>query len=155
AASRHLVRVGIEGDEIARPLDAIHDLVAGIDAEAAADALHLQPVAYVDAGRTDGNAGMAIDAVAAPFPALPLLVRAALLAAPVAIADGQRLLIDHRRLEARPGAHIGADLLARPAGQHVGRRSKEADERIDGDRRLAGEDLAHHGRRIVEIHDPG
>ena len=42
-------------------------------------------------------------------------------AAPRLVGDGEALVVQHRRLEARPGAHIGADLLARPAGQQIGR----------------------------------
>src|SRR5262249_57895111 len=117
---RDLVCVSVEGNEPARPVDPVHDLIAGIDAEAAADALQLQPVADVDSGRADRHASAAVNAVAPALPALALLVRAALLAAPGAVGDGQRLLVDHRRLEARPGARIGADLLARPAAEQVG-----------------------------------
>ena len=70
------------------------------------------------------------------------LVLAARLAAPVLVGDDDALLVEHRRLEARPRAHVGADLLARPAGQQVGRGREQADEEIDLERGLAAEDLA-------------
>src|SRR5690606_28558563 len=41
----------VVADEAARLLDPIHDLVAGVDALRAADAVDLQAVADVDAGR--------------------------------------------------------------------------------------------------------
>ena len=65
----------------------VHDVVAGIDAQRALDAFELRAVADVDAHRADGDAGLAVDAVAAAFPALPLLVRPARLAA---VARGRR-----------------------------------------------------------------
>ena len=99
------------------------------------------------------DAGIAIHAVAVAFLAPSWL--AARLAAPVAVGDDQRVLVQHGRLEARPGAHVGADLLARPAGQQIGRGGEQADEEIDLGAGLAGEHVAHHRRRVVEVHDPG
>lgn len=49
-----------------RPPDLVHDLVAGVDAQRALDALELRAVANVDAGRADDDAGLAVDAVATP-----------------------------------------------------------------------------------------
>ena len=84
-----------------------------------------------------------------------LVVLAARLAAPFLIGDDQRVFVEHRRLDARPRAHIGADLLARPAGEQIGRRGEQADEEIGGGRGLAGHQLPQYRRRIVEIEDPG
>ena len=78
---RLLVGDGVVGDQAARPADLAHDLVAGIDAQRALDALELRAVADVDAGRADGDAGLAVDAVAAALPGLALLVGPARLAA--------------------------------------------------------------------------
>ena len=57
----------------------------------------------------------AMQSMQSPLPSDRLL--AARLAAPVAIADGQRVLVHHRGLNARPGAGIDADLLAREAAE--------------------------------------
>src|SRR6185369_2479980 len=87
--------VGVVGDEAAWPADLVHDLVAGVDAEAAVDALQLRAVADVDAHRADDDAGVAVDAVAAAFPALALLVWAARFAAVPAEGDLARMLVEH------------------------------------------------------------
>jgi len=39
-------------------------------------------------------------------------------------------VIEHRALNARPGAHIDADLLAGDASQQIGRGCEDADEAI-------------------------
>ena len=98
-------------------------------------------VADVDAGRADGDALQAIDAIAAPFPGLPQLVRRARLAAPLAVGDEQRLAIEHRALNARPGAHIDADLLAGDAAKHIGGGGEDADEEIGEERRVEADEL--------------
>src|SRR5581483_8963227 len=69
--------IGVVGDQPFRPGEPDHDLVAGVDAEAAVDALDLRAVANVDAHRADHDALVAVDAVAAAGPALGLLVRPA------------------------------------------------------------------------------
>ena len=58
------VDVGIVGDQPRRPADLRHDGVAGIDAEPALDAAEIGAVADVDAGRTDRDALVAVDAIA-------------------------------------------------------------------------------------------
>ena len=85
----------------------------------AGDAFELVAVADVDAHRADGDAGVAVDAVA-DVEALGLrllLVPRARLAAPVIVGDEERILVEHGALDARPRAHIGADLLAHEAGE--------------------------------------
>ncbi len=39
-------------------------------------------------------------------------------------------MVDHRTLNARPGAHVDADLLAGDAAQQIGREGEKADEDI-------------------------
>ena len=84
---------------------------------AAGDAGQLLAVADVDAHRADVDAGHAVDAVAR-CPSHGLL--AARLAPPVAVADGERVLVHHRGLDARPGAGVDADLFAREAAEEEG-----------------------------------
>jgi hypothetical protein len=91
-----------------------------------------RPPADVDPGRADGDALAAVDAVAAALPAGAPLVRPARLAAPVAVGHQQAVAVEQAALDARPRAHLGADLLARPAGQQVGRGREQADEEVDG-----------------------
>ena len=58
------IDVGVVGDQSGRPVDLLHDRVAGIDAQPALNTAQLDAVADVDAGRADIDALMAIDAVA-------------------------------------------------------------------------------------------
>ena len=98
----------------------------------------------------------AVDAIAPALPGLPpLLCATARLATPAAIGDEQRIAIEHRALDARPGAHIGADLLAGEAAQHIGGGGEHADEDIGGRPALDGEELAGERRRVGEIEHPG
>ncbi|MFM2271271.1 MAG: hypothetical protein RL702_336 [Pseudomonadota bacterium] len=85
---------------------------------------------------------------------LRLLDTAARFAAPVLVGDDQRLLIQHRGLDARPGAHIDAHLLAHEAAQQEGGGGQHADRGIGHARRLAAPEFAGQGRRVGEIHDP-
>src|SRR4029078_13188112 len=141
------VYVVVVADQPLRPADLGHDVVAGVDAEPALDAFELRPVADVDAGRADRDALIAVDAVADLLAERAqlgrLLHRGALLAAVVAIGDVERPFVGQRRLDARPRAHVGADLLAHEAGEQIGRGRQNADPEIGGDRRLEGRKLLH------------
>ena len=75
-------------------------------------------------------------------------------AAPALVGHGDALLVQHRGLEARPRAHVGADLLACPAGQQVRRGGEQEGEEIHLVRRGAGPEFHRHGRRIDVVHDP-
>src|SRR5690606_41200427 len=78
--------------------------------------------ANIDPGRADGDALHAVDAVAEVFGILLRLLDASTrFTAPVLVSDGQRFLVHHRRLDARPGAHVDAHLLAHEAAQREGR----------------------------------
>src|SRR5208282_6859519 len=58
------VDVVVIADQAGFPADLLHHGIAGIDAQAALDAFELRAVADVDAGRTDRDALITIDAVA-------------------------------------------------------------------------------------------
>jgi hypothetical protein len=73
--------LGGVADQPARRADLVHHVVAGVDAGAAGDALVLQAVADVDAGRAHLHADRAVDAVALAFGLRALAARAARLAA--------------------------------------------------------------------------
>ena len=102
----------IVGDQLCGPADLRHDLIASVDAERALDAFELRAIADIDARRADRHALPAIDAIAAPFPGFVLLVGTARFAAEAAIGDEEGVGVEHRALDARPGAHIGAELFA-------------------------------------------
>src|SRR6185312_13057488 len=108
--------------------------VAGVDAEAALDAVELRAVADIDSGRTNGDALIAIDAVAGDFSERAQFVRllqgGALFTAVVFVGDVERPLVGQRRLDARPRAHVDADLLAHVAGQHIRRGRQDPDPDI-------------------------
>src|SRR5690606_2654177 len=107
---------GIIGDEITRQADLLHHTVARVDAKRAADAGELLPLADIDAGGADPHAHLAVDAMPPALEGRADLGLAARLAPPLLIGDEGGVLVEHRRLEARPGAHVDADLFARPAG---------------------------------------
>ena len=111
----------------ARIVHLVHDGIAGVDAGGAGDALVLQPVADVDAGRTNLHAQGAVDAIAeAEFLRVRrTLAAAARLAALLVIGNDQRVFVEHRALEARVRTHVFADLLAHVAGIAVGREAVE------------------------------
>ena len=107
-----------------------HDVVAGVDAGGAADALVLQPVPDVDASGADLDADAAVHAIALAESL------AAGLAAIAVIRDDERVLVEHCALEARIGAHVLAHLLAHPAGVAIGGETvEEHPERLPRPRR--------------------
>src|SRR5574343_467812 len=120
---------GRVADQPLRQADLVHDLVADVDAGGAADALVLQAVADVAAGRADLHAESAIDAVAEAgrFGVDTLLARPARFAALRVVGDDQRIRVEHHALEAGIGAHVLAHLFAHEAGKQVGETTVEED----------------------------
>ena len=82
-------------------------------------------------------------------------VRAARLAAVLVIGDDQRLFVQQAALDARPGAHVGADLLAGQAAQQVGGEGQGRDGDVGHGRGVEGHQLMRQGRRVGEVEDPG
>ena len=151
---RHgLVRV--VADQPPGPVDPVHHLVAGVGAQAAVDALQLGAVADVDAHGADHDALVAVDASAPALPGGALLVRTARLAPVDPVGDLQGVLVDQGALDARPGAHVGAHLLAQGPGEDIGGEGQEGAEDIGRGGRLAGPELDQDGRGVMEIEDPG
>ena len=99
------------------------------------------------------TATQALQSMQSPRPShgCPFLCGPAGLAAMRAVADEQRFVIDHGALDARPGAHVDADLLAGDAAEQVGGQREDAEEQIGDGRRGAGQQLAGERRRIAEI----
>ena len=146
---RHIV------DQPARFADLVHHIVAGVDAPRTGDAFQLLPVADVDAHRADVHAGHAVDAIALGGGTGNRLGLAARLAPPVAIGDGQRVLVHHRGLNARPWTGIDADLFAGKAAEQEGRRRHRRDGDIGHRMRLPGQQIAKERRGVGEIEHPG
>ena len=117
--ARQLVARAV-ADQAARPADPVHDRVARVHALRAVDALHLQPVADVDAGRARRRRRRRSRcsrprrrrAAGASSGARELAAR---LAAAGVVADDQRAPVEQHRLEAAVRAGHHADLLAEPA----------------------------------------
>ncbi len=95
-----------------------------------------------------------------------LAARAARLAAVAVVGDDQRVVVEHRALEARVRAHVLADLLAHPPRIAVGGEAVEADpEHLPGTERegehlvaeqLDGREVAHEGEARPQAHrNPG
>src|SRR5690606_42149117 len=86
----------------------------------------------------DVHADLAIDAVAQAQRLRVGLARAraARLAALGGVGDDQRVLVEHRALEARVGAHVLADLLAHEA--RVAPRREAREEHLEGLPRAGG-----------------
>ena len=80
---------------------------------------------------------------------------AARFATPFLVGDDQRVLVQHSALDAGPGTHIDADLLAHEAAKDKGRRGQHADGGIGNSRGSPG----HHGHEqcwcVGKIEDPG
>ena len=115
-------------DQPVRIAHLVHHLVAAVDAGGAADALVLQALADVDAGRAHLHADRCSRrSRRGPPPRGSDLAaaRAARLAARRVVGDDQRVLVEHHALEARVRAHVLADLLAHAAGVAVGREAVE------------------------------
>ncbi len=130
----HGVFAGV-ANQPARITHLVHDLIAGIDTGAAADAHVLQAIADIDARRADLHADAAVHAIAlalrarvdmfAPF--------AARLAPFGVVGDDERVLVDHHRLKAGIRAHVLADLLAHEPGVAIGGEAVEQNpERLPG-----------------------
>ena len=121
-----------------RPAHFGHDFIAGVDAGRAADALHLQAVANIDARRADDHAAFAVDAIA--------VARIAGLASGltpiVVVADDHRVAVGHRRLEAAVGTDDQAELLAEPAEVEV-QDGRHHDDPGEGGRVLGRASLHH------------
>src|SRR3954454_21610310 len=153
------VDVVVVADQPLRPADLGHHVVAGVDAEPALDAFELRSIADVDAGRTHGDALITVDAVADLLAERAqlgrLLDRGTLLAAIVTIGHVERPFVGERGLDPRPRTHIGADLHAHEAGEHVSRRGENADPDIGDYRRLEGDELPDQRRCFIEIEHPG
>ncbi len=137
--------------------DLVHHRVAGVDAQRAGDAFELLAVANVDACGADGDAGVAVDAIAGqqPLRLCLLLAAHARLAAPVIVGDDQRVLVEHGRLDARPGAHVDADLFAHDATKNIGGGRQDGDRGVGDERRLSGGEIVGQGGCVREIEDPG
>ena len=75
------------------------------------------------------------------------------LAALPVVGDDQRVLVEHRALEARVGAHVLAHLLAHPAGVAVGGEAVEERPRTSPTGPSASADLAHELADRREVAD--
>jgi hypothetical protein len=64
------------------------------------------------------------------------------------------MLVEHRRLDARPGAHVSADLFAQQAAENVGGGGQDRDGDVGDRRGRAVDEFAEQGRRVGEIEDP-
>src|SRR5690606_36352987 len=119
------------------------------------DAGQLLTVTDVDPHRADVDAGHAIDAIAVAALGLALALLAARLAPPFAVADGDRVLVHHRRLDARPRAAVDADLFADEAAAEDGRGGQEGAAAVAHGMRVEGHEVAQQRRRTGEIEHPG
>src|SRR5690606_41972788 len=99
--------MGIVADQTAWQVNLVHHVVAGINAEGTGNAFKLQPVADINAHRTDGNALVAINAMTAVIPRLPFLVRSARLSPRRVLGAGPGVLIHHRPLKLGRAARTG------------------------------------------------
>ena len=105
----------------------LHHLIAAIDAGSAADALILQAIADIDAGRADLHTDAAIDTIAEAVISRLHRARspATRFAAAAVVGDDHGVLVEHGALKAGIGTHVLADLLAHPAGVAIGGKTVE------------------------------
>ena len=136
-------------NQTSRIMHLVHHLVAAVDARGTADALVLQAVADVDAGRAHLDADAAIDAIADSLLARidRPCTRAPRLAPLAVVGDHQRVLVEHHALEARVRTHVLAHLLAEETSVAVGGEAVEEDPK-----RLPRTQLPRHSTN-AEISD--
>src|SRR4029079_6254266 len=119
------------------------------------DALVLQALPDVDAGRADLDAQRAVDAVALAdrggVDAAP--ARAARLAALGVVADDEGVAVEHRALEPGVRAHVLADLLAHCTGVPVGGEAVEEDPEALPRAEREARDLGGERARRREVGD--
>jgi len=130
-------------DDEAPVPELLHDMIAGIDAACATDALELVAVPDVDAGGADVDAEIARDTAA-----VDLRIRAAPRLTPARlIGDLQRMVVGHHALETGVGAQVDAELLAEPGKVEKRDRRHDAGEGIAGAAGVPGPE----GARVAEI----
>src|SRR5690606_24959833 len=97
-------------DQAAGVAHFVHDRITGVDTRGAPDALHLQTIANVDAGRAHLHAELAIDAITkADFGRFHVtFARATVFATGDVVGDGQGVFVEHYALEPRIRAHVHA-----------------------------------------------
>ncbi len=157
---RHVVAVITQrriGNQVARLADLFHDAVAGINAQCAGNTFELLAVADIDAGGTDRDASIAIDAITHFESKCCGLLGAAVprLATPVIVGNDKRVFVKHGRLDARPGTHVDAHLLAHQATEDIGGGGEHGDCRIGDEGCLACQEVAGERWRIGKIENPG
>ena len=148
--------LGGQAHQAARVLHFVHHGVAGVDTQAAANAVVLHAVADVDTHGADLHTQAAVDAVPQ---ALGLVVgaagagRAGFTTATV-VGHHQGVLVDHHALEAGIGAHVGTHLFAQEARVAVGGQGVEADpEQLPA--ALQRQQLGRQGADGHEVADEG
>ena len=116
-------------DESARVVHLVHDLVTRIDTGRAADALVLQAIADIDAGRANLDANTTIDAVplGKGLWIHALLACTTRLSTSLIVGDRQRIRIEHHALEARIGTHVLANLLPHDPREEICKTAVEED----------------------------
>src|SRR5262249_42863529 len=109
--------------------------------------------------RTHKSALVAVNAIASGIAnlarTLGLLHGHARIAAVAAIGDIKRPFVGQRCLDARPSAHIDADLLACVSGEDKGDAGENAHPGIGDGWRLESYELLQKRRRIIEIEHKG
>src|SRR5262249_8686531 len=106
-----------EPDEAAGPVHLVHNGIAGVNACRAVHTLHLCAITDVDASGTDGDALMAVNAIAQAdgltrFDGLAATERGAFVAALKVVGDQHGILIEHRRLQAAVRTDEGTRLFS-------------------------------------------
>ena len=142
-------------DQAARRADLVHHVIAGVDAGRAGNAFVLQAVADVDAGRAHLHAQRAVDAVARALGRALTMPRGARRAAHRVdvVGNDQRVLIEHRALEARVRTHVLADLFAHEAGIAVGGKASTARSRTAPSRPASRTAAARQAANRHEVAD--
>ncbi|MPN36028.1 hypothetical protein SDC9_183533 [bioreactor metagenome] len=145
-------------DQATRQADFVHHLVADVDAGGTADALILQAIADVNAGRANHDALPAVDAVAKLAGVGAFLAQPARLAAIRVVGDDQRVRVEHHALEACVGAHVLAHLFAHEAGKEEGEAAIQENPKHFPGPEVVGQDVVDqlaHRREIADQRKTG
>ena len=122
-------------------IDFFHDFVTHIDTGCAANALVLQAITDINAGRANLYTESAVYTVTKSglFCINAFLASSAWFTAIFIVGNQQRVLVEHNALETRIRAHVNTNLFTQPAGITVGGKTIKQDPED-----APGADIADH-----------
>ncbi len=142
------------GDQAGGTTGLQHYFVTGIDAGTAVDTGNLQTVTDINIGRADLHTQTAVDAIAAAVGIARVMLTPGF-ATRAVVAYGAGLVIEHHRLKAGIGAHMGADGFAQPAGVEKGEGADQDQPEHSNAADISLDNITPPLRQRVEVGNDG